>query len=240
MASLKDSCSILDWDSEFFGFVVGSVEIGKRDDFGKLPRVSPEVPVGVCYVSVAPEINSLIEPELSRLGGLYCGSRVVYRLDLLGRGQENNDKDICTLDSLDESLYKLAISAGWCSRFLHDSRFSGKFESMYRIWIEKCFAKQQQGRCAILGMHENGELIGFVAVSHDAGIGKIDLIAVDPSFRSRGYGKRLVVAAINHAIAAGCSCMQVVTQGQNESGCRTYKACGMQQVERREIWHLPM
>lgn len=240
MDSLKESCHILEWDSEFFGFMVGSLEIGSREDFGKLPSVSPETPVGVCYVSVAPEIHSLIEPKLSKLGGVHCGSRVVYSLDLSGRGHENFGNDIRTLDSLDEPLYKLAIIAGWCSRFLQDSRFAGKFEVMYRIWIEKCFAKQHQGRCAILGMRENGELIGFVAVSHDAGMGKIDLIAVDPSFRGRGYGKRLVMAAIDHAIDAGCSCMQVVTQGQNDTGCRTYQACGMQQAERREIWHLPM
>jgi ribosomal protein S18 acetylase RimI-like enzyme len=51
------------------------------------------------------------------------------------------------------------------------------------------------GVLTILGLEVEGRLVAVVVVTHDSRKGWINRLAVDPDYRRRGYGTRLVEAA---------------------------------------------
>lgn len=237
MTGLGEKYRSLAWDTDFFGLEVGRLDIDSIADAEWLFQMGGcEAGDGVCYLFVDPSINNGIESKLELMGAVHYGSRVVYNLNPQEVRSTAGGR-VRVIDELNDRVYELAIAAGHCSRFSQDPRFSGKFEALYRTWIEKCFKAKANGEGEVFGIVDGGDLNGIVAVSLRNS--SIELIAVDAASRAKGYGRQLINAAINYAADAGHDLFKVVTQGQNFSGCRAYKACGFAESGRTEIWHLP-
>jgi len=88
-----------------------------------------------------------------------------------------------TLDDYDELL------ALWRRSGLHSLKSQGRDS---RAGIARQLASGVQ---TILGLEVDGQLVGTVLVTHDSRKGWINRLAVDPSYRRRGLGTRLVEAA---------------------------------------------
>jgi len=81
-----------------------------------------------------------------------------------------------------------------------------------------------------------GEPRGYVTVTHASGKPLVGLLAVAPSARRQGLGKRLMLHAFEHVRAAGHERLGFITQGPDNIALRLYESLGST-VERLEIWH---
>ncbi|MFQ5886920.1 MAG: GNAT family N-acetyltransferase, partial [Anaerolineae bacterium] len=70
-----------------------------------------------------------------------------------------------------------------------------KFKPQGRDSREALSRQLRQGQVTLLGAEKGGRLIGVVMVSHDGRKGWINRLAVEPAYRRRGLGARLIAAA---------------------------------------------
>ena len=115
---------------------------------------------------------------------------------------------------------------------------AGKAAELYARWIENGFAAYNNGNGVVLGVFDDGTLVGIVSVSVIGRTAKVDLLAVEEGYRGRGIGRRLMGSAVMFARERDCDELIVVTQGENVEACGFYASLGMLEYERSEIWHL--
>lgn len=82
-----------------------------------------------------------------------------------------------------------ALLALWRRAGLHSLRPQGRDS---RAALAQQLASGVQ---TILGLEHDGQLVGAVIATHDSRKGWINRLAVDPAYRRRGYGARLIAAA---------------------------------------------
>lgn len=124
-----------------------------------------------------------------------------------------NDQDI-------EAVIRLSLRA-WAPVF--DSIEQAMAPEVYRVLYPDWRASQQQGVADVCAApetwvwvaEEDGSPVGFVAVKlHPEGqVGEIYMIAVDPDFQRRGYGRALTDFALDWLKEAGMSVAMVETGG---------------------------
>jgi ribosomal protein S18 acetylase RimI-like enzyme len=81
----------------------------------------------------------------------------------------------------------------------------------------------------------DGELVGYCCTRlyKDLKTGHIANMAVDRLFQSRGIGKKLMQAALEHFREAGMEYARIETMEQNEAGKHLYPAFGFKEVGRQ-------
>jgi len=78
-----------------------------------------------------------------------------------------------------------------------------------------------------LGLERNGRLVGYIAAERQpGGDGYIDFVGVDPEFRGRGDGERLVRAAIDALRDAGCTRICLTVREDNHPARGLYDRLG--------------
>jgi GNAT superfamily N-acetyltransferase len=82
------------------------------------------------------------------------------------------------------------------------------------------------GMVAYFGLFRDGELLGSVLVSHDGRKGWINRLAVAPSERRQGLGRRLIAAAEEWLAAQGLEIYACLVEGWNKGSQDTFIACG--------------
>jgi len=131
------------------------------------------------------------------------------------------------------ALRELAASAHTNTRFWRDPRFAReRCAEMYAIWIERDLHEL----ATVFVPGPVGEPRGYVTASYASGRALVGLLAVAPSARRQGLGKRLMLRAIEHVRAAGHRRLGFITQGPDNIALRLYESLGST-VERLEIWH---
>jgi ribosomal protein S18 acetylase RimI-like enzyme len=78
----------------------------------------------------------------------------------------------------------------------------------------------------------NGQLIGSVMVGYEGHRGWLNYLAVLPSFRKRGYGRKLVNRAIVELAKLGCLKLNLQVRKSNTSVIEFYKHLGFEEEER--------
>jgi ribosomal protein S18 acetylase RimI-like enzyme len=82
------------------------------------------------------------------------------------------------------------------------------------------------GVMTILGLEADGCLVGAVIATHDSRKGWINRLAVDPEYRRRGYGSRLVEAAEAHLRAQGLSIIAILIERGNDASFALFQGAG--------------
>lgn len=91
----------------------------------------------------------------------------------------------------------------------------------------------ESGALAILGLEVDQRLVGAVMTSHDSRKGWINRLAVDPDFRRRGYGLRLVDAAEEALRTQGMSVIAALVQGHNNASLALFQKAGYCEIDPR-------
>ncbi|MCC7073965.1 MAG: ribosomal protein S18-alanine N-acetyltransferase [Deltaproteobacteria bacterium] len=92
----------------------------------------------------------------------------------------------------------------------------------------------------VLGLLDQGTLLGFVAVRHMLDEAWILNIAVDPTHRRAGLGGRLVEAASAAARAWGCSSLWLEVREGNAPARALYGRMGLSERGRRPGYYAPI
>lgn len=85
-------------------------------------------------------------------------------------------------------------------------------------------------RSVILGVDDDDRLAGFAIVGVSGVTGYLQRIAVDPSVRRQGFGRRLVRASLRWAGRHGAAAMLLNTQPENDGSAALYRAEGFARV----------
>lgn len=87
----------------------------------------------------------------------------------------------------------------------------------------------------VIVAESGGQPIGFIStwMDHEAGIGHIPNLSVEPAFRGHGVGRKLIELAMDRFRRAGLSHAKIETLQQNEIGNHLYTDCGFIEVARQ-------
>ena len=90
----------------------------------------------------------------------------------------------------------------------------------------EAFAGQVARGQIVLGLEENGRLIGCVVATHDTRKGWINRLAIDPEHRRRGYGAQLIHAAEEALREHGMGVVAALIEDWNEASLALFKKEG--------------
>jgi ribosomal protein S18 acetylase RimI-like enzyme len=78
----------------------------------------------------------------------------------------------------------------------------------------------------VLGLEDDGRLVGVVVVTHDVRKGWINRLAVDPAERRKGYASQLVAAAENTLHEKGIEVIGVLIERENVDSLALFQDLG--------------
>ncbi len=85
----------------------------------------------------------------------------------------------------------------------------------------------------ILGLEIDGRLVGCVVATHDSRKGWINRLAVDPAYRRRGYGLRLVEAAEEALRDQGMRIIAALIESDNPASLALFEEAGYVEIDRQ-------
>lgn len=85
-----------------------------------------------------------------------------------------------------------------------------------------------------------GQIVSMASASidHDCRLGYIDLLAVDPRFQGRGYGRQTLRAMLRYLKEQGCEHAHLECLVHNEAGNSLYRSEGFTEVARSIRWFI--
>ena len=83
----------------------------------------------------------------------------------------------------------------------------------------------------ILGLEEDGRLVGVVVATHDSRKGWINRLAVDSDHRRQGYASRLVAAAEEVLRAQGIRVMAALIESGNFASLALFQELGYVEID---------
>jgi len=97
---------------------------------------------------------------------------------------------------------------------------------------QKAIAHQlKTGVQTILGLEVNGRLVAAVIATHDSRKGWINRLAVDPDFRRRGYGLRLVQTAEEILRQQGMQVIAALVESDNPASLALFNKAGYVEID---------
>lgn len=231
------SIQSLPWDSTFFECKVARLNINSEDSICFLKNElfkHGNCDFDVCYIYVYHNTDE-IASFLFSLGAVLYDHKVTFVKVLSKDNIDETNTSVTELMSLTQDAIDIAVSSGIYSRFYLDQRFRAKQPLLYKQWIANCF-EHKDGK--VFGIIQDKTLAAIAGVSVSKGVGHLELIAVNPNYRRRGFAKRLIQAAEEFYLNSGATTAEVVTQLNNTSACATYKSCGYILTDTVDVWHL--
>ncbi len=118
-----------------------------------------------------------------------------------------------------------ALLALWQRAGLHSLRPQGRDS-------HAALARQlASGVQTILGLERDGQLVGAVVATHDSRKGWINRLVVDPAFRRRGYGARLIAAAEEVLREQGIHVIAALIEPGNTASLALFRKAGYAEME---------
>lgn len=212
----------LPWDSDFFGFKTGKIEVSKYDP-SEIQRTAASA-----LLEDAKLIYLIIPDKIDRrelFGDELADKKVIFRKLLNG-----DTSDIQGISEYNETyaspeLYEIALESGKYSRFKTDGQLpDGSYEKLYRTWMDKSVSKEIADM--VLVYYENKRILGLITVKLRPDHGEIGLLGIHPDAQGKGIGSKLISAAEYYAATEGKPVMEVATQYSNSPACRFYEKNG--------------
>jgi ribosomal protein S18 acetylase RimI-like enzyme len=90
-----------------------------------------------------------------------------------------------------------------------------------------------------LVLEAGGAVVAYVTIDTLAGVGYVRNLAVDPAWRRRGAGRRLLTAAAARLRRAGCDAWRLNMKVGNEPALRLYESLGFRTLFRSDSLRVP-
>lgn len=242
-AASLEQCTLLPWDTDFWGFPIARLHAATLDAEGVRSAVDWCSRHGVrCLYFLAdggcPRTLALAHEHAFR----FVDIRVELSLSLPRTPHASPPSagpHVRTASAADiPALRKLAAAAHHDTRFFKDDRFDvGRAEELYEAWITRDLQRDAVLVCD--SPSQPGTACGYVTCELDDRSleGQIGLIAVASQHENAGLGAALVGAALGKFTAAGMTSSRVVTQGTNIRALRMYERCGFRTTRARVWFH---
>lgn len=222
--SSAEPCTILPWDTEFWGVRIGRIEGNE---------LTVETAAEVDGWAAANEIACLYflageEPSTAHAAE-EAGFRFMdVRVELTRPSETRRpDERIRPFEPEDlDGLRAIARTSHRITRFYADPRFPrARCDELYETWITQ---SAEGWADAVLVAQGGGRAAGYTSVHVDEGRrrGSIGLVGVAEHARGSGLGRALVDAAVDWCARRGLDEVAVVTQGRSARALRLYERCG--------------
>ena len=216
----------LEWDSDFFGYPVGSLNLG-NEEFDEHQFIQMAAEFSLVYV------NSLEPIESDLL--CYGDTKILFAKEPADGLPE---VDVVEAQMLNLTQMKVVgLQSGLYSRFSLDPHFkNNEFERLYEVWVERSMKKEIA--YSTLTTLEEDQPTGILTLSEDnEGNSSIGLFAVSDGFRGKGIGGKLLRAADRMSFSKGNSSLRVATQGKNQAARAVYEHFGFRKHSQSYIYN---
>lgn len=210
----------LPFDSELFGYSVGKWDINQKWNESEFLKNS--IPFQLTYVFSKEKLQ--IQDSSIHL----VDTKITLQKEV--GGTSNSDEVAKYSKKLNSDLESLAYESGIYSRFRRDSRLSnGEFRKLYQTWISEEIKNKQ--------VYITPDLEGMLTLSFENEVGNIGLLAVSKEHQGKGWGRKLLNAAIFFTNEKGIKALKVATQELNRQALELYSSLGFQEVDKVYIYH---
>lgn len=210
----------LPFDTNLFNYPVGKVILESNWD----EKTFLELSEGFKLVYIFSEIELEIQSSDIQLQDI----KVTFKKNL---NEAPNQEDVHKYAGpFSYELLELAYESGIYSRFRRDSRLSnGEFRKLYKTWISEAIKHKH--------VYITPYLEGMLTLSFENEVGNIGLLAVSKEHQGKGWGRKLLNAAIFFTNEKGIKALKVATQELNRQALGLYSSLGFQEVDRVYIYH---
>jgi len=229
----------LDWDSDFFGYNVGRIELSAADGnvLAEILKDAVKQKFNLLYWSIpVTDVDSDSAAVANK--GFHASRMITYHqlLNIKSIPETPFQTESYLYDEVTSGLLSLALQSGHMSRFRKDPNFApGKFGEMYRLWIERSVSGEIADLVVV--SKDNETIRGFATVKCNNNTGRIGLVSVDAASRGMNIGTRLIDYIKIYCISKGCYDLYVDTQHDNEAANRFYRKCGFKVFADKNIYH---
>jgi len=239
MQTAAAPCSLLEWDSDFFGFPIAQLT---------QPVLSREMVPAVldwcqeqsirCLYFLADASSAETAEAAQSMGFSMVDVRV--QLSLSNKEGTMNSAPPSGLRSVRdgdiEALQKIARGAHTDSRFFFDSRFDKEHAgNLFATWIAVDCGGRADKVLVVDGTDTRA--VGYISCYSKAGTNRIGLIGVANEFRGRNLGQALVAGGLGWFRSVGAETVSVITQMRNVAAQRLYQAAGFRTVNVMVWYH---
>lgn len=234
---MKQNLKLLPWDTAFFNLKIGSVQIDADNEIDICSILEEANRDGYDLLYIFNDINSQL-PEIN------CPNYTVKLVDnkvIFSKLIENcdNEPEVESLKSINnydlDRLYFLALESGHYSRYKLDGKLAIHFERFYKTWIDNSINNTIADE--IFVYRTSSEIAGFVSIKYGQDESVIGLIAVDPTFRGKKIGEKLMKKCFFESVRNKNKTITVATQLENIGACKFYHRMGMNIKNTNKIYH---
>ena len=211
----------LDWDSQFFGYEIGSIKLVKGEVDFKFDNK-----YDLIYIFSEDVLPSKHYPK-------YIDKKVIYKKKITNKQLSDLDAQIYK-GEINQALINLSIQSGAFSRFKLDKKLSSNFEELYTEWIRNSIEGSLADYIIVL-KHDN-KIIGFTTITQKDTFFQIGLISISEKYRGKGLGAALLNKV--EEIVKVDNVIHVATQYDNRVACKFYEKHGYSIYSTNYIYHI--
>lgn len=221
----------LEWDSVFFGYEVGKIQINSQDiiNFDVFFEQAKKYKLIYVYsdVTLTDSRFKLVDRKV-----------IFYQKIKKEKPERNPIMETFNKEVHDYNQIKqLALESGVYSRFFLDQNFNcNEYVRLYSRWIKN--AVNKVNTFDVIVAIKNNDIIGFTTLNKKSDVlSDIGLVAVSKEFRGLGIGKKIINESIWRAKQSGFNEIQVVTQLENIAAMRLYTSTNFKIEKTTNIYH---
>lgn len=234
-AEPADAWTVLDWDSEFFGFrIARATAAPSAEALARTLQECARQEVRCLYfLADAGDFGTirLLEDHGFRFADLRATLiRQAPGLSEIPGVRRARPEDLPALRAIARVSHRN-------SRFYVDSNFPrDRCDALYDTWITKSVV-EGFADAVFVSATTSGEASGYITCSMiRPDRGQIGLLAVAPEQRGTGAGRKLIERALSWAREQGAASVITVTQGGSISAVRAYERCGFV-ADSMQLWY---
>ena len=234
------------WDSQFFCFPIGNIELPSDYDQEKFETTLREAHSKFRLLFVA--VQGKGPDAISPLGKMCpCYVRKLFLKKDVPRNIVPLDSHVRVYTSTfcTPTLERLAVQSGLLTQFRLDPELAPHFEQLFLTWIN--FAVTKELADSIWTYHENDRHLGLVTIRSAKQVdsqtgrfekeGRIGMLSVDSHHRRRGIGSQLIRACDFWCSSLDIPTNAIVTQQDNEAAIALCKQLGFRQDREVAVYH---
>ena len=244
-------CTLLPWDTQFFGFPIGRVT-AERVDAAAGARVlawCDENAVRCLYFLCDPNDDDsvsfaeqsafhMVDIRITMTARFHDRPRATTEVKEGAQRGSAIDPQLVVRKARAEDgsdLVGIAEANYETTRFSWDKHFDrDKARELYRVWIERSVNGWAD---RTLVVERAGVALGFVTLHLDGPRARIGLVGIDKDAQGRGVGGALIAAALDDVRAHGNDEIEVTTQGRNVAAQALYQGAGFRASDLRVWYH---